>query len=654
MALLEITELQSARPDRDIVRAFGIDHPPVGAETDADRFLLDGWVLGQRRPAVAIEVRHGATLVARIAVEQPRPDVAADHLGALESCGFRGSVSLVGLGPDVKLDVRAILDGGESASLAMVRCRRLLLGDDAPDRRFQEAADDGEWPKLHLDRPDEGADLAVGGVVTGWAFSPVGIRAVSLWLDGAPLGAAAYGLAREDLEREQPGWPAAPRAGFRFPLEALPAGAAVGAAAALEVVAEDWLGRRAAVPRAVRLAASARLPAAGSLDQPEERGKRDVLRDAGWAGHLVVHGWAVDPAGVDTVEVLIDDRVAATAEYGLPREDVDALRPGYRRLGLTGRSGWLAVIPTGDVAPGQHAVTAVLKGGSGDLVLGQSRVTIRPESVRADRDRQRRLDALLRCPRCRGGFVRGDDRLVCRGCGLRIPTSEYGTLLFDETYAGLDWRKSVSTSHAYPPMAQEVIEECRDGLVLEVGAGLHESLGNVVQLDAIAYPTTDVSANGEAMPFADESFDGVIACNLLEHVTSPASVVAEMRRVCKIGGRIYADSTTVHPYHGFPHHYFNATENGLAWLMTEVGGAEGTAESADARTTIRLVLQSWLGSMEDDATRASVAETRIGDLVGLLQTPAENPALYESLGDLSPLGRRLIPPKVMFGGTRLR
>jgi len=216
----------------------------------------------------------------------------------------------------------------------------------------------------------------------------------------------------------------------------------------------------------------------------------------------------------------------------------------------------------------------------------------------------------------------------------------------------LDWRLAVSTSHTYTPGAQEIITECSDGLVLEVGAGLHESLPHVIQLDAIAYPTTDVSADGQAMPFGDESFDAVIASNLLEHVASPASVVAEMRRVCKIGGRIYADCTSVHPYHGFPHHYFNATQSGLEWLMAQVGGATGSTEPADPRVTIRLGLQGWMGSIEDDVVRAFAASLPVGDLIHLLENPDEDRERFSELNQLTPLGYRLGRPKVMFSGVR--
>jgi SAM-dependent methyltransferase len=45
-----------------------------------------------------------------------------------------------------------------------------------------------------------------------------------------------------------------------------------------------------------------------------------------------------------------------------------------------------------------------------------------------------------------------------------------------------------------------------------------------------------VVADAVSLPFADRSFDLVVACEILEHVERPASVLEELRRVC--AGRI--------------------------------------------------------------------------------------------------------------------
>jgi SAM-dependent methyltransferase len=46
----------------------------------------------------------------------------------------------------------------------------------------------------------------------------------------------------------------------------------------------------------------------------------------------------------------------------------------------------------------------------------------------------------------------------------------------------------------------------------------------------------------EPLPFADESFDGVVMKDLLEHVADPVGLVCEARRVRRPGGLVFASS----------------------------------------------------------------------------------------------------------------
>jgi SAM-dependent methyltransferase len=70
------------------------------------------------------------------------------------------------------------------------------------------------------------------------------------------------------------------------------------------------------------------------------------------------------------------------------------------------------------------------------------------------------------------------------------------------------------------------------------------------------------------MPFADDQFDGVFCFAVQEHTRRPWEAAREMCRVLKPGGTIMVDWPFLQPVHGYPHHYYNATPQGNAALLS--------------------------------------------------------------------------------------
>ncbi len=64
------------------------------------------------------------------------------------------------------------------------------------------------------------------------------------------------------------------------------------------------------------------------------------------------------------------------------------------------------------------------------------------------------------------------------------------------------------------------------------------SRGGAVGLDLRPGPAEVplIAGDGLALPFADDSFDAVHLCAVLQHVTDPAAMVVEAHRVCRPGG----------------------------------------------------------------------------------------------------------------------
>jgi SAM-dependent methyltransferase len=98
----------------------------------------------------------------------------------------------------------------------------------------------------------------------------------------------------------------------------------------------------------------------------------------------------------------------------------------------------------------------------------------------------------------------------------------------------------------------------------------------------VEYPSTDVLSVGEHLPFADGTFDAALSLNVLEHVRDPFRCARELARVVRPGGKLYASTPFLQPYHGYPHHYYNMTASGLQNLFDDAFEVEQLATPASA------------------------------------------------------------------------
>lgn len=179
----------------------------------------------------------------------------------------------------------------------------------------------------------------------------------------------------------------------------------------------------------------------------------------------------------------------------------------------------------------------------------------------------------LQCPMCRRGRPIGEPSgaLAC-ACGARFEQATGAlNLLPEELYRrfGLRHTDNVS-SHNYPHEAVALIEAVRKtgGKVLDCGAGLRSVQDQtVVNLDICDYPSTDVLAVGQSLPFADASFDLVLSLSVLEHVDDPFACAEELARVVKPDGKIFCVAPFLIPEHGYPNHFFNMSRQGLVRLF---------------------------------------------------------------------------------------
>lgn len=73
------------------------------------------------------------------------------------------------------------------------------------------------------------------------------------------------------------------------------------------------------------------------------------------------------------------------------------------------------------------------------------------------------------------------------------------------------------------------------------------------------------------LPFDDESFDSVLIDNVLEHVLDPTSIMTEVERVCKKGGRLLLSVPGEKGFAHDPDHKLFYREHDLGKLCEQFG-----------------------------------------------------------------------------------
>lgn len=125
-------------------------------------------------------------------------------------------------------------------------------------------------------------------------------------------------------------------------------------------------------------------------------------------------------------------------------------------------------------------------------------------------------------------------------------------------------------------LVDSLVAEHRRATVLVVGGG---EVGNgadrlysdprveVLAFDIYAGPNVQFVADAHRIPFSDASVDAVVVQAVLEHVLDPARVVAEIHRVLRPDGLVYAETPFLQQVHEGPYDFTRFTESGHRWLF---------------------------------------------------------------------------------------
>ena len=222
-------------------------------------------------------------------------------------------------------------------------------------------------------------------------------------------------------------------------------------------------------------------------------------------------------------------------------------------------------------------------------------------------ERLRPLVPHLICPACGNGVTECEDEFSCSNCSARYPivngcpvlmtpesedgfvrdwNSEAGRQMLAEYAARAEtvepgtlskmvsWLRPPEVMYRYNPdlrgpPTDVIFARESSQLMLNVGGGPHRESDFEFTLNLRPFHNVDIAANAERIPLADNSFDVVYSLAVLEHVSNPETVVAEMFRVLKPGGRLYAEIPFIFFFHGYPADYTRYTLQGMEKLFAE-------------------------------------------------------------------------------------
>lgn len=147
-----------------------------------------------------------------------------------------------------------------------------------------------------------------------------------------------------------------------------------------------------------------------------------------------------------------------------------------------------------------------------------------------------------------------------------------------------------------------------DPLVLVVGGGTvgngveaiySGNLARVVAFDIYTSPFVQFVADAHHIPLASASVDAVIVQAVLEHVLDPRRVVAEIHRVLRPAGLVYAETPFLQPVHAGPFDFTRYTSSGHRYLFRafeEVGAGPVAGPGSQMLTSVDHLIRGLLRS----------------------------------------------------------
>jgi len=217
----------------------------------------------------------------------------------------------------------------------------------------------------HIDSPTSNQSIGEGNPIniSGWAVNTAGVNQVQVLVDGKFLIGAQYGVSRPDVNNAIPGYPSGNNAGYISSISAptTPGNHTI----TINAIGNDGSNCSSSVNINVLSKAITH------IDSPTSN------QSIGEGNPINISGWAVNTAGVNQVQVLVDGKFLIGAQYGVSRPDVNNAIPGYPS---GNNAGYISSI-SAPTTPGNHTITINAIGNDGSNCSSSVNINVLSKAI---------------------------------------------------------------------------------------------------------------------------------------------------------------------------------------------------------------------------------------------------------------------------------
>lgn len=103
------------------------------------------------------------------------------------------------------------------------------------------------------------------------------------------------------------------------------------------------------------------------------------------------------------------------------------------------------------------------------------------------------------------------------------------------------WNNKYVLREVYRDLFRHITKQCLPGSLLEIGSGIgvfKDNRPDIIALDVAFAPWLDMVADAQRLPVNSDSFDNIVAVDVLHHLPRPLLFLSEAQRTLRPGGRL--------------------------------------------------------------------------------------------------------------------